>query len=304
MMMRVIVHRLSIGLALGLGAAVLAWQSFSGDATPEADADRPLPELRVTLGASRKLVTTAGMSAADQANFDRSGNFLKPHLLVLTLPDSRRIELTSRSTLVRLDGLEHDASRDEIVTTLLVRRPVKPGRFQEVVADGLRSSFPDGAGVAGVPGFLAGLSFVPLSFAVSLVVAIAGSRAAPRVHKQHPGWFEVGDVARHQVQSVLDRRGGDQAVDGRQGASGQLGPGGDLSPNHGRLHIHRQNPAPGCDEQLTHPGVETAFLFARLQFVDAFPQFADGQDAQKHILIGQGRKLPGDPRITARAAKL
>jgi len=77
------------------------------------------------------------MSAADQADFDRSGNFLKPHLLVLTLPDSRRIELTSRSTLVRLNGLEHDASRDEIVTTLLVRRPVKPGRFQEVVADGL-----------------------------------------------------------------------------------------------------------------------------------------------------------------------
>jgi hypothetical protein len=135
MMMRVIVHRLSIGLALGLGAAGLAWQSFSGDATPEADADRPLPELRVTLGASRKLVTTAGMSAADQAVFDRSGNFLKPHLLVLTLPDSRRIELTSRSTLVRLNGLEHDASRDEIVTTLLVRQPVTPGRFQEVVAD-------------------------------------------------------------------------------------------------------------------------------------------------------------------------
>ena len=135
MIMRVIVHRLSIGLALGLGAAVLAWQSFSGDATPEADADRRLPELRVTLGASRKLVTTAGMSAADQADFDRSGNFLKPHLLVLTLPDSRRIELTSRSTLVRLDGLEHDASRDEVVTTLYVRRPLEPCRYQEAVAD-------------------------------------------------------------------------------------------------------------------------------------------------------------------------
>ena len=75
------------------------------------------------------------MSAADQADFDRSGNFLKPHLLVLTLPDSRRIELTSRSTLVRLDGLEHDASRDEVVTTLYVRRPLEPCRYQEAVAD-------------------------------------------------------------------------------------------------------------------------------------------------------------------------
>jgi hypothetical protein len=135
MMMRVLVRRLSIGLALVLGVAALAWQSFSGDPTPEADADRRLPELRVTLGASRKLVTTAGMSAADQAGFDRSGNFLQPHLLVLTLPDSRRIELTSRSTLVRLDGLEHDASRDEIVIELLVRRPLEPCRYQEAVAD-------------------------------------------------------------------------------------------------------------------------------------------------------------------------
>jgi hypothetical protein len=54
---------------------------------------------------------------------------------VLTLPDSRRIELTSRSTLVRLDGLEHDASRDEVVTTLYVRRPLEPCRYQEAVAD-------------------------------------------------------------------------------------------------------------------------------------------------------------------------
>ena len=75
------------------------------------------------------------MTKEDQASFDKSGNFLEPHRLVLTLPDSRRIELTSRSTLVRLDGLEHDASRDEVVTTLYVRRPLEPCRYQEAVAD-------------------------------------------------------------------------------------------------------------------------------------------------------------------------
>jgi hypothetical protein len=103
MMMRAVVHRLSIGLALGLGAAVLAWQSFSGDPTPDADAGRRLQELRVTLGVSRKLVTTAGMSAADQAGFDRSGNFLKPHLLVLTLPVPIEFD-GSLETVTRLRG--------------------------------------------------------------------------------------------------------------------------------------------------------------------------------------------------------
>jgi len=231
MMMRVIVHRLSIGLALGLGAAGLAWQSFSGDATPEADADRRLPELRVTLGASRKLVTTAGMSAADQAGFDRSGNFLKPHLLVLTLPDSRRIELTSRSTLVRLDGLEHDASRDEIVIELLVRRPVKPGRFQEVVADMLatirsmgaephhdmitlteRGDIPGGEAVSGSPR-------VPIN---AKAVLIGKKRTRTRVHCEvradaERGWFVLytinsnsdfwpSAIRRREKQEFYDRR--------------------------------------------------------------------------------------------------
>ena len=126
---------LTFGIALGLGVAALAWRSFSGEPAPKADDPGSLPELRVTLGVSRKLVTTAGMTKEDQASFDKSGNFLEPHRLVLTLPDSRRIELTSRSTLVRLDGLEHDASRDEVVTTLYVRRPLEPCRYQEAVAD-------------------------------------------------------------------------------------------------------------------------------------------------------------------------
>lgn len=43
----------------------------SGGPAPKADDPGSLPELRVTLGASRKLVTTAGMTKEGQASFDK-----------------------------------------------------------------------------------------------------------------------------------------------------------------------------------------------------------------------------------------
>jgi hypothetical protein len=119
----------------GLVVAALAWSSMCHEPPPAPTVYTELPELHVTLGASRQDVVTIGLSEEDQKTFDRSGNFQEPHRLVMTLPDKRRFELVSRSTLVRLDGLLHDASRDEIVTTVYARRPLTPGRFQEAVAD-------------------------------------------------------------------------------------------------------------------------------------------------------------------------
>ncbi len=128
-------RRLSVLAVCGLVAAALTWQSACSEPAAAPNGRPDLPELRVTLGASRQDVVTIGLSEKDQKTFDRSGNFQEPHRLVMTLPDTRRFELVSRSTLVRLDGLHHDASRNEIVTTVYARRPLAPGRFQEAVAD-------------------------------------------------------------------------------------------------------------------------------------------------------------------------
>lgn len=122
-------------MPFGLIVAALAWKSCSSEPAQSEAADRPLPEIRVTLGSPRKTVISHELLFKDQAEFDRSGNYLKPHRLVLNLPDKKRIELISRSTLVRCDGLHHDVGHNDIMTEVYVRHPLRPGQFQEVVAD-------------------------------------------------------------------------------------------------------------------------------------------------------------------------
>lgn len=107
-------------------AAFFACESVSSDG--------PLPRITVQLGGSIKKTAFEGIADAERASFFLFGNYLKPNKMTIALPDKRQVQVAFRSASVVADREDRDT-----VVTIYARRPLEPCRFQEAVADMLKT---------------------------------------------------------------------------------------------------------------------------------------------------------------------
>ncbi|MDZ4685173.1 MAG: hypothetical protein SH850_08785 [Planctomycetaceae bacterium] len=74
-----------------------------------------------------------GLSTETKARFLPHGNLLEPCRLTVATTDGKRLKVDLRSVSVSTDLVNNE--QFDAVTAVYARRPLEPGRFQEVVAD-------------------------------------------------------------------------------------------------------------------------------------------------------------------------
>ncbi len=112
-------------------AALFWWARAPGDDVP-ADGG-PVPHLTVFMNQSIRRMEIEGMSAEKKSNFLPHGNLLEPCRLTVVTTDGTRLNVDLRSVSVSTDSVRDPAF--DAVTDVFARRPLKPGKFQDAVAD-------------------------------------------------------------------------------------------------------------------------------------------------------------------------
>ena len=121
-----------IVIAAVAGFAALFWRARApGDDVPAESG--PVPHLTVFMNQSIRRMEIEGMSAEKKSNFLPHGNLLEPCHLTVVTTDGKRLEIDLRSMSVITD-LVNKPDFDS-VAGVIARRPLKPGKFQEAVAD-------------------------------------------------------------------------------------------------------------------------------------------------------------------------
>lgn len=112
-------------------AALFWWARAPGDDVPAEGG--PVPHLTVFMNQSIRRMEIEGMSAEKKSNFLPHGNLLEPCRLTVVTTDGTRLNVDLRSVSVSTDSVRDPAF--DAVTDVYARRPLKPGKFQEAVAD-------------------------------------------------------------------------------------------------------------------------------------------------------------------------
>lgn len=112
-------------------AALFWWARAPGDDVPAEGG--PVPHLTVFMNQSIRRTEIEGMSAEKKSNFLPHGNLLEPCRLTVVTTDGTRLNVDLRSVSVSTDSVRDPAF--DAVTDVFARRPLKPGKFQEAVAD-------------------------------------------------------------------------------------------------------------------------------------------------------------------------
>ena len=120
-----------IVIAAVAGFAALFWRARApGDDVPAEGG--PVPHLTVFMNQSIKRMEFEGLSPDKQAKFFPHGDLLDPCRLTVVTTDGKRLDVSLRSVSVST-GPQRRAF--DAVTDVYARRPLKPGKFQEAVAD-------------------------------------------------------------------------------------------------------------------------------------------------------------------------
>ena len=123
---------LVIVIAAVVGFAALFWRARApGDDVPAESG--PVPHLTVFMNQSIRRTEIEGMSAEKSSRFIPHGNLREPCHLTVVTTDGKRLEVDLRSMSVITD-LVNKPDFDS-VAGVIARRPLKPGKFQEAVAD-------------------------------------------------------------------------------------------------------------------------------------------------------------------------
>ena len=116
--------------AVACFAALFWWPLAPGDDAPAEGG--PVPHLTVFMNQSIRRMEIEGMSAEKKSNFLPHGNLLEPCRLTVVTTDGTRLAVDLRSVSVSTGA--HRRAFDA-VTDVYARRPLRPGKFQEAVAD-------------------------------------------------------------------------------------------------------------------------------------------------------------------------
>lgn len=120
----------AIGLVASLAVALWRGWTPAGD---EVGAEHPVPHLTVYMNESIRRTELEGLSDEKKERFFPHGNLLEPCRLTVVTTDGERRSIDVRSVSVATN-LVNNADFDA-VTGVYCRRPLRPGTFQEVVAD-------------------------------------------------------------------------------------------------------------------------------------------------------------------------